>query len=270
MRNGFSLGTAALIAVLHFWSPQLWAQEDDSVEATADVDQVAAELEKKTDKETDKNRAAAPEIQAEQEKPLEDFSGLGKLAPFSQISVIQKRFLPKTSRFEFFAGLVDVVNDPWFIGIGVDGRLGYHFNEAWGVELTQVLISSSQRQAIKDLRDQNGVKTESIVTAKNYTGGAVVWTPIYGKMGMLNRRIIPFDMYFSLGGGSTSIDGGAGGSTLHLGTGQIFALTKGIGLRWDFTWNAFNAAPTTGQTQNFNNLMLSFGASFFFPGAKYR
>jgi outer membrane beta-barrel protein len=264
MRKGFLLSTAALVAVVHFWTPQVWAQEEDSIENSADVDQIEAEIEKKSAK------TATPEIQTDKEKPLEDFSGLGKLAPFSQVSVIQRRFLPKTGRFEFFGGLVNVVNDPWFTGIGLDGRLGYHLNETWGIELTQVLLSNSQRQAIKDLHDQNGVNTESIVTAKNYSGAAAVWTPIYGKMGMFNRRIVPFDMYFALGGGSTSIEGGTGGSTIHFGTGQIFAITKGIGFRWDFTWNSYNATPKTGQAQNFNNLMLSFGASFFFPGAKYR
>ncbi len=263
MRKGFLLSTVALIAAVHFWTPSAQAQ-DDSLDVTADVDQIEAEIEKKSPK------APTSEVQLEKEKPLEDFSGLGKLAPFSQVSVIQKRFLPKTSRFEFFAGIVNVVNDPWFTGIGFDGRLGYHINETWGVELTQVLLSSSQRQAIKDLHDQNGVNTESIVTSKSYTGGAVVWTPIYGKMGLLNRRIIPFDMYFSAGGGATGIEGGTGGSTIHFGTGQIFAITKGIGFRWDFTWNSYNAIPAAAQAQNFNNLMLSFGASFFFPGAKYR
>lgn len=263
MRKGFLLGTAAMFAVIHFWSPNIWAQEED-IENSSDVDQIEAELEKRSAK------PAVNESEPVKEEKLEDFSGLGKLAPFSEVSVIQRRYLPKTGRFQFFGGLVNVVNDPWFSGIGLDARLGYHFTETWGVELTGVFLSNSERQAIKDLYDQHGVKTDSIITAKNYYGGSIIWTPIYGKMGLFNRRIIPFDMYFSLGGGSTKVDGGTGGSTVHFGTGQIFAINKSLGFRWDFTWNSFSATPTTGSAQNFNNLLLSFGASFFFPGAKYR
>ncbi|MEZ0392952.1 MAG: outer membrane beta-barrel domain-containing protein [Pseudobdellovibrionaceae bacterium] len=263
MRNGFLLGTAAFFAVIQFWSPDLRAQEED-MDGSADVDQIEAELERKTAK------PSPAEQEIVKEEKLEDFSGLGKLAPFSEISVIQKRFMPKSKRFEFFAGLANVVNDPWFMGTGFDARLGYHFTETWGAELTGVFLSNSKRQAIKDLYDQHGVQTDSIITAKNYIGGSLVWTPIYGKMGLFNRRIVPFDMYFALGGGSTGVDGGDGGNTLHLGTGQIFAISKGMGFRWDFSWNSFNATPKGASAQNFNSLLLTFGLSFFFPEAKYR
>lgn len=264
MRNGFLLGIAALIAVIHFWSPKLWAQEEEGADNSFDVDQIEAELAQRREQDP------AMENQLDKNEKLEGFSGLGTLAPFSEVSVIQRRFLPKTGRFQLFGGLTSVVNDPWFSGFGFDGRFAYHFTEAWGIELTSVFLSNSQRQAIKDLYDQHGVKTDSIITAKNYYGASLVWTPIYGKMGLFNQRIVPFDMYFSLGGGTTGVDGGDGGGTLHFGTGQIFAVTKAVGLRWDFTWNAFSATPVGQSPQNFNNLLLSFGASFFFPEANYR
>lgn len=263
MRKGFLLSTAALMAAIHLWSPQLRAQEDESGDVSSDVDQIEAELERKAAK---KNSPDVPE----KEEKLEDFSGLSKLAPFSEISVIQRRFLPKTKRFELFGGFANVVNDPWFQGMGADLRFGYHFTEEWGIEATGVFLSVTERQAIKDLYKEHGVRTDSVISTKGYTGAAIVWNPIYGKMGLFNRRIVPFDMYFSLGGGSTKVDGGTGGSTIHFGTGQIFALTKAVGFRWDFSWNTFSATPTTGSAQNFNNLLLTFGASFFFPEAKYR
>ncbi len=273
MRKSFLLGTA-LFVMTHFVTPA-WAQEEDSLDNSTDVDQIEAELAKRTVK-----TPAPTEVKVEKDEKLEDFSGLGKLAPFSEISVIQKRYMPKTGRFQFFLGLANVVNDPWFLGIGADARLAYHFTESWGVEATGVFLTNSQREAIKDLYDQHGVRTDSIITAKGYTGASVVWNPIYGKMGMFNRRIIPFDMYFALGGGSTSVDGGSGGTTMHFGTGQIFALSKAMGFRWDFSWNSFNATPNQSDaqktaniqpsSQSFNNLLLTFGFSFFFPEAKYR
>lgn len=234
--------------------------------ASKDIDQIESEIESKAKKE---NRQVEQKQSATPNK-LEDFSGLGRLAPFSEVSVIQRRFLPKTGRFQFFAGLTGIMNDPWYFSGGGDARLSYNFTEAWGLELQADAISNSQREAIKELHDENGVNTDSIITSKAYYGGAIVWSPIYGKMGMLNRRIVPFDMYFSVGGGTTKVDNGTGGSTIHLGTGQVYGINKGFGLRWDFTWNMVSAKPTNGTDQTFNNILLSFGASFFFPEASYR
>ncbi|PIS10244.1 MAG: outer membrane beta-barrel domain-containing protein [Bdellovibrio sp. CG10_big_fil_rev_8_21_14_0_10_47_8] len=240
------------------------AQESDNMDSF-DVDQIEAEIETSTAK----SRTSAPVTEPEPEK-LEDFSGLGRLAPFSEVSVIQKRYLPKTGRFEFFAGLANIVNDPWFMGIGLDARAGYHLNETWGVELGYSSITSSEKDAIKDLKSQHTVTTSSVISTKGYYGASVVWTPMYGKMGFFNRRIVPFDMYFALGAGNTQVDGGDGGSTIHLGTGQIFALSKAMGFRWDFTWNNFQATPKDQAQQSFNNLLLTLGVSFFFPEANYR
>lgn len=257
------LVTASLIASLIF-STNAFAQEDE--EFSSDVDQIEAEIERGSKKTTPQDEA--PTNPADEK--LENFSGLGRLAPFSEVSVLQRRFQPKSGRFQFFGGLSNIVNDPWFMGIGFNGRLGYHFSEAWGVELNVMGLSTSERQTIKDLYKEHDVATSSLITTKGYYGAEVNWTPIYGKMGLFDDRIVPFDMYFSLGGGTSQVENGEGGATLHLGTGQIFAITKGLGFRWDFTWNSFSATPNGGKAQSFNNLLLTFGVSFFFPEANYR
>lgn len=261
MRKIFHLVITSLIASLII-SSNAFAQEDE--EEVLDVDQIEAEIGKGARKE-----APVDESSPADEK-LENFSGLGRLAPFSEVSVLQRRFQPKSGRFQFFAGLTNVVNDPWFFGIGLNGKLGYHFSEKWGVELSALGLSTSERATIKDLYTEHDVETSSLITTKGYYGIEINWTPIYGKMGLFNERIVPFDMYFSIGGGSTQVDNGDGGATLHLGTGQIFAISKGMGFRWDFTWNSFSATPTGGEKQNFNNLMLTLGLSFFFPEVSYR
>jgi outer membrane beta-barrel protein len=270
MRKGLHLSTALFVLVF-FIAQHSFAQEEDLGDTQSDVDQIEAELEKRAAK------TQAPETPVvEKDEKLEDFSGLGKLAPFSEVSVLQRKYLPKTGRFQFYGALTNVVNDPWFMGLGVDARGAYHLTEAWGVELQGVFLSNSKRQSVDDLDKQHGVKTDSIISAKGYYGASILWNPIYGKMGLLNKRIIPFDMYFSLGGGTTTVDGGTGGTTLHFGLGQIFALSKGMGFRWDFSWNNYSAKPNASATtpapeaQAFNTLMLSAGVSFFFPEAKYR
>lgn len=236
------------------------AEEEDS----AELDEIEAELERSQTKKT------KPEAPTVKEEKFDEFSDLGTLSAFSEVAVVQKRYMPKTNRFQLFAGLNSMMNDPWFSSYGLNGALGFNLTEAWGVELNGFFLSTSKRQATTDLNTQNGVDATNFVTPKSYTGASLVWTPIYGKMSRLGNKIIPFDMYFQVGGGNTNVDNGTGGSTLHFATGQIYALSKSMGLRWDFTWNSYSATPTGKSAQTFNNLLLSFGVSFFVPEAKYR
>jgi outer membrane beta-barrel protein len=198
------------------------------------------------------------------------FSGLGKLAPFSEVSVLQKRFLPKTKRFQAFAGLGLITNDAFFNTLGGSFKLGYFFTESMGLEGSYLTLTTSEAKSTKELKEIQGVTTENLVYPKSYMGLDFMWIPIYGKMTYFNRRIVNFDLYLTLGLGTTAIQNNLSASTFHVGTGQIFALSKAFSLRWDFSWNFFDAKQVDLSTNTVNNLLLTVGASFFFPEAKYR
>lgn len=245
------------------------AQSGGVGEDQTDLDTIEAELSKS-------KVTAKPEPTSAREavRNPERISDLGKLSPFSEISVIQKRFLPKTERFQFNIGLATIANDPWFYGVGLGGRFGYAFRENLAVELNYSFLSNSPKEAVKDLKQQHAVDTDSIVTAKSYLGLDIVWSPIYGKLSLFNKRIVPFDMYFAGGAGQMGVSNARTSSStaFHFGTGQIFAMSKAVGLRWDLSFNFFQAQPTTAGANpgQFNTVLLTVGASFFFPEAKYR
>lgn len=251
------------------------AQAQGVGEDQADLDTIEAELSKS--KVVEKPGAAAPAKGGGVQNP-EKISDLGKLSPFSEISVIQKRFLPKTERFQFYIGLATIANDPWFFGVGLGGRFGYSFRENMSLELNYTFLGNSEKDAVKDLKKENSVNTDSIVSAKSYLGLDFVWSPIYGKLSLFNKRIVPFDMYFSGGVGQTGLTNArtTSATSFHAGTGQIFAMSKSVGLRWDLSFSFFQAQPNSTGTgaapaaSQFNNLLLTIGASFFFPEAKYR
>lgn len=268
------------------------AKEDEP-----DLDQIEAEIQKsapkyeepiittkssnsvKTNLQSDKSNSSNETGKAEGEsfeeaapvKKFESITDLEKLSPFSDVSVIQKRFQPKSERFQFFGGLSYVANDPWFLGGGFNLRVAYGFTEAWSIEGVYYNISSQKREAIQNLADNNGVDTTSLISTKNYAGVSVMWTPIYGKMSLYDRRIIPFDMYFTLGSGNSTLSGGdtSAAPGISYGTGQIFALSKSMAFRWDLTGNTFQAKSDS-RPQTFTNFLLSAGVSFYFPEAKYR
>ncbi len=199
-----------------------------------------------------------------------ELAGLGKLAPFSDIAVITKRFLPKTHRFEFFPNFGLIMNDAFFSDLVVGGRLGFYFNENWGIEASAISISTSNKSVTSELQNV-GVQTQSLSTVNSFFGADAKWDPIYGKVAFLNNSIIPFDFYFSGGIGVTGTSGSSGAPTIHLGAGQLFALAKWAAARWDISWYGYSATSTiNNSTSFFTNLHATIGMSFFFPGAEYR
>jgi outer membrane beta-barrel protein len=206
-----------------------------------------------------------------QDEVVKDLSGLGQLSAFNDIAVIQRRFLPKTKRFEAFPSAGFIVNQAFFLNYMLGLKLAFSFTESWALEANSAFLGSAARDITKDLRDKRGIATSTFVDPKSYVGLDIKWSPIYGKMGLLNRKIVPFDMYYVLGGGKTNTSLG-GANTIHAGLGQIYALGKSTALRWDLSWYVYSA-PTDSSGAGggtFTDMNLSFGMSFFFPGAKYR
>jgi outer membrane beta-barrel protein len=204
---------------------------------------------------------------------FKEVSDLNTLSEFKDIAVIQKRYLPKTQRFEAFIGAGGILNDKFFSSVSLNGRLGYSFSERFGVEILGMAMATWERTVTQELRARRGVLTTSFVSPQSYYGLDIKWTPVYGKMSFVNRKITPFDLYFSAGGGITNTNQGHAEPTVHIATGQVFAITKSAAFRWDFSWNFYNArSGVAGAKQNstYNNLFLSLGASFFFPAATYR
>jgi len=208
--------------------------------------------------------------QEAQNNKVTDFSGLAKLAPFSEISVIQKRFLPKTGRIQFTGALSTITNNPWFLTAGVSLKAAYYLTEAWGLEGTYMAMSSSARKSADELHEINNVSTDSFGFPKNYIGLDAKYTPFYGKMSWLNKKIVPFEHYFTAGGGNTTVSTGGSGFTLHFGTGQNFALSKRFSVNWDFSSMNYSAKSTSGTNESFSDLLLTVGMSFFYPEATYR
>ncbi|MCB0377555.1 MAG: outer membrane beta-barrel domain-containing protein [Bdellovibrionales bacterium] len=265
------------ILLLLVYSPTLFAQDakDD-----ASIDEIEGLFNETEEEDVRSARPSAPE-KAESEGPkVKDLADLSKLETFDDIAVIQRRYLPKTGRFELYIAGGTNLNDSFFVGNGINLRFGYYLSERWGIEGIYSYIQNDNRDVTNELLNR-GVNTEGMVATDQYMGADIKWTPIYGKYAYFNEKIIPFDLYFSAGMGMTTPklgDSAANTSfspdqalTYRVGTGQIFALTKWMAFRWDLSWHFFSAKSTINSSESLhNNLFLNVGLSFFFPEAKYR
>lgn len=262
-----------------------FAQEEKNDES---IDEIEGLFKEDAEESDLRERRAIKE--QEKEKPKEEpkeISDLKKLETFEDIAVIQKRYLPKTGRFEFYIAGGTNLNDAFFVGNGLNARLGYHFREKWGVEVLYSFIQNDNRDVTNELL-KRGVDTEGSVSTDSYVGIDLKWTPIYGKYAYFNEKIIPFDLYFTLGLGQTDPKFAKSSSsakviqvdspyTIKVGTGQVFAITKWMAFRWDLAMHLVYAETRTtvnsqvSENADFNNnLFLNVGLSFFFPEANYR
>lgn len=213
------------------------------------------------------------EASEEKKKEMSKVSDLSLLAPFQDIAIIQKRFLPKTKRFEISGAGVLNTNNAYFNNIGIAGRFAFYLQEKLGLEGTYIFLDSSERPITKGLKDDQNIKTESLVEPEGYYGVSLKWAPLYGKMAWLGEKIVPFDIYFAPGFGMTQTALGESHTTLSFAAGQIFALSKSSGIRWDLLWNFYQAETRQGtetSKSNHSDLILTLGYSFFFPEATYR
>lgn len=253
--------------------------ESDSSSAPASTgSDVSQEIESLYDKEEEKQTVKPKEKpRADRQAPKEvtTLSDLATLAPFDDVAIIQRRFLPKTGRFELSATLFSNLNNPFFNSMGAGARVAYYIREQYAIEGLFTFATTSSRQVTDDIEKNNGISTDNVITSKGYMGAALKWNPIYGKITWLNKAIVPFDLNFSVGGGMTQTTEGESVPTLHLGSSQVFALSKGMAFRWDVIWNMYSATATSddGRTKeklSQNDLFLGFGMSFYFPEAGYR
>jgi outer membrane beta-barrel protein len=243
-----------------------------------DLDQIEAEIKKHEIRPTtptntvDKDNAKETTIE---DAKVENLSDLSKLQPFSEVSVMQRRYMPKSGRFQLYGGLSDMVNDPWNTTTGLNLRAAYGFTETWGLEFSGYFLGSNPSQAAQALLSQQNVSAQSFGTSTGNFGAYIMWTPIYGKMSFTTKKIVPFDMYFTLGAATTSLTAPApvagtaavpaSASGVSAGFGQIYSITRSVGFRWDLTWNSYTL-PSGGV----NNLLLTFGANWYFPEVNYR
>ncbi len=131
---------------------------------------------------------------------------LNNLSPFSDIVVIQRRYLVKTGRFEISPSTLFLFSNEFFINAGVGGGLSFYFLEKHGLELRGFYTLEFPRSVQIDVFQKLGFKSSVAGDRTIYFFGLVYkWIPVYGKMAWFNRKIIPFEMSVFFGGGLTRV-----------------------------------------------------------------
>lgn len=123
------------------------------------------------------------------------------------VQVVEGMLYDKSGRFELglFGGVIP--NDPFLTYVPFGARLDYHFANSVAVEVggswAGVALDSELTTFLKDNR-QVDVETDLRDIQQWRANAAVVWSPLYGKLALLQRKLSHFDLYVLAGFGVVS------------------------------------------------------------------
>lgn len=204
-------------------------------------------------------------------------------------SVVQNRAFQKAKRFfgTLHGGVS--INDPYFSGTYTGLSGGYFFNESWGLEGTYQMTNFDKSRSFDDIVGLGGGPKANEAVSK--MGINAIWTPIYAKMSLFDKKIIHFDMGLTLGVMQLNYknpyataafpalnEKSKSGSSVgySLGLMQQFYFSEHSAIRVDFnntfsTQDTVNYNDATGAkagTKNINDTSLMLGYSYFFGSPK--
>ena len=202
-------------------------------------------------------------------------SDLVHLSPFSDVAVIQRRFMPKTGRVSIAALSTFVLSSEYFLHPGVEGHLTYHFLEKHGVELSGYYVLTINRGVTNDLADIAIHVQELKLFISGFVGLTYKWMPVYGKIAFYNSRILAFDTFFNFGGGVSTISSKKVSQvvwepTIVTGIGQVFAITRDLGLRWDLRLHTTIPVQSGASGNPLFEILFSIGLNYYYPSAGLR
>jgi outer membrane beta-barrel protein len=152
--------------------------------------------------------------------------------------VIQNRLYSKALKFELGLYYGSISTDPFLSVTSFGGSLGFHFTEAWGLNLLYWKDFVSNSSATTFLQEDTN-DTANTNPPSSFAGGEVAYSPIYGKISVFGEWIVHYDLHLLGGYGITSTRSGSDG-TISIGIGQQFYLTRWMSLRLDYRAMHYN------------------------------
>lgn len=256
-----------LIIILGFSSA--WAQDQDVDDANSEIQGVEAELEKNipVSPSVEPGTGVAP---SKPMAPTVDYDKVSKAVAKQDIAIIQKNYMPKSERYLLSGGLSWAPNDQFYDTFGLNLKASYHFTERWGAEAFMYFMSSNPSQVTKDLESKQFVAVNNLVTIRSYYGLSVYFNSIYGKTSLWDRKIVPFEIYQTMGAGSVQTIQSKSEPAFHVGLGELWSLDRSRTFRVDLSWVFYTSDTINGDRTQNNTLFVNFSFGKLFPEATYR
>jgi outer membrane beta-barrel protein len=192
----------------------------------------------------------------------------------TEMGVVQNRTYSKEHKWELGIYAGAVLTDP-FLNVADAGiSLGYHFSEYFSVRGLLWKEWAGYSSALTLFYNTKG-GVVNYNKPKAYYGGEAVGSLLYGKLSVLGKSIIYFDLHALGGLGLTNTENGTY-FTPHIGLGQQVYLSKKVAVFLDYRLMFYHEqikerevttsiGQVVGSRNNFNNV-INFGVSVMFGG----
>lgn len=188
-----------------------------------------------------------------------------------RVKAVQRRGFLKRGRLELGANLPVTVNDAFFQKVGASGRLGYHFRESFAL-----MLRGGWYWPVRTGRIREGKVAFSSQLLSSQIDGQLMldamWSPVYGKVAWLGKRIVHFDLFFLAGfGGVWSATSGSPRNlgphlAADVGTGLRFYPADWLALEGGVTATFYPDQPVISAPSSMQRVIsATVGASIFFP-----
>jgi len=202
------------------------------------------------------------------------------------IQTIQKKNFMKLTRYEVSPMVGFVTNDPFINRYLLGGGFGYHITEIFAIEASGAfspdLGEGDWKPITEQIINKNQV-TPDISKIGFYGNLNFQYSPIYGKVAVMGRNIITFDVFGVFGTGvvntaddltaldkENDLEAQATANQLHptlnFGGGLRIILSEGFAVRVEGRGVSYIEVLEGTTLEMKNNFALLAGASFFFPG----
>lgn len=160
----------------------------------------------------------------------------------SELSVVQNRKYKKKGTLETGLQLGSISTDPFLVVKSVGLRVNYNFNEDFGVGAFVWKMISAPSDAYTTLETTTTARA-NVNHQTMFYGAEASYSPIYGKLSILGKAIIYYDMKVMGGLGWMNTDTGSYLAPL-LGIGQKIFLQHNISLSFDYRFVFYNETVT--------------------------
>ena len=204
------------------------------------------------------------------------------------IKTIQRKRFLKLGRWEVAPHAAFVANDPFLSRYIVGASVGYNVTEIFAVELSgdfsPDLGSADWKPLTRQLVDENHVSPD--ISKLTFFGAATFqFSPIYGKVAIVGRDIINFDIFGNFGMGATrtaddlealqKVDDPRAQATqfqvhptTNFGGGVRVIFSQNIAARFEGRSLVYIETVDSTTLEMKNNFIIQGSVSFFFPNMR--
>ncbi len=184
------------------------------------------------------------------------------------VKVIQKRLFQKEGRTSLTFGGGVIPNDEFFIYMPIGMKSAYYLSEDLAIEFYGSYIFDTNSDLENFLNDAFYIQTTTPQVLRWMSGVSGNWSPIHGKIGILNTKLFHFDVFLALGVGAVGTDirtREEGGATKHrvdvagnVGGGIQVSVHDLFAVRLDYRHHFFAAIEEIGGVSMPAELTLGF------------